>query len=267
MGSKIPVSSSCENIVRGQIKQCGNFGLWFNYFIELDDKNKPDKDTLAKQLPVAGINELLEGYHERSKHLLTVLDQQGYCCRTASVHTESRLAAGMGNPNPTENGMTFQYPLGFPIIPGSSQKGVTAIYAEMFEGKEQNDPDRMRIFGSSHENAGGLVQNTGKGSVLFFDAYPVPAYKKLLEFDIMNPHYEPYYSTGGENPPADYYSPVIIKFLTVPAGIPFCFQMASRSSEDLDTAWKWLREALTIIGIGGKTNVGYGRFRKEDFNG
>lgn len=263
MASRILVPCFSEKIVRTQIKSCENLGLWFNYFIGLDENHKPDKDTLTGQIPSADINDLLKGYHERREKLFNVLDQQGFCCRTASVHTESRLAAGMGNPNPTENGMTFQYPLGFPVIPGSSQKGIAAYYAEVFEGKKTEDPDRLRIFGSSRDDA-------GKGSLIFFDAYPDPypgpTNMNLLEFDIMNPHYEPYYSDKGAKPPADYYSPIPIRFLTVPAGIRFCFQMASRSSKDLDIAWKWLRDALSINGIGGKTNVGYGRFRKEDFD-
>ncbi len=259
MTSRILVPCSCQDIVRDQIKKCENLGLWFNYFIELDENFKPDKDSLTGQIPSADISDLLEGYHERRKKLLMVMDQHGFCCRTAFVHTETRIATGMGNPNPTENGLTFQYPLGFPVIPGSSQKGIAAYYAEMFEGKTGEDPDRFRIFGSNHDDK-------GRGSVIFFDAYPMRTQKKMLEFDIMNPHYEPYYSSEGVKPPADYYSPIPIKFLTVKADVRFCFQMASRSSEDLNIVWKWLRDALSNIGIGGKTNVGYGRFRKEDFD-
>ena len=96
------------------------------------------------------------------------------------------------------------------------------------------------------------------GSVIFFDAIPLEVPK--FQLDIMNPHYPNYYRTPEKNPPADWESPNPVFFLTV-TETPYRFAIASHSEQGnrlLDLAEKWLKGALTELGIGAKTNADYG---------
>ena len=127
----------------------------------------------------------------------------------------------------------------------------------------------------AREVAGRLVEIFGtievEGSAVFFDALPSPVrepmglekllpqlrgnLKDAMEFDIMNPHYGPYYQ--GRDSPGDWHSPVPVLFLTVRKGVPFVFAVGGDGS---DVAEKLLRLALKHHGVGAKTSLGYGRF-------
>ncbi len=116
-----------------------------------------------------------------------------------------------------------------------------------------------------------------EGLVIFFDAFPTyeclkeltKNNKPILELDIMNPHYQPYYSArenelkSVENAPGDWHDPNPIFFLTVPAGIEFQFALALRDGDKdlLKKAKNLLIEVLKNHGIGAKTSLGYGRFQ------
>src|SRR5690606_17233443 len=80
-----------------------------------------------------------------------------------------------------------------------------------------------------------------------------------LHVDIMNPHYEKYYSD--DSPPADYLDPVPVQFLTVTKGTTFVFRAIVRGNDDLkEPVINAFYKALTDQGFGAKTAVGYGRF-------
>jgi len=82
----------------------------------------------------------------------------------------------------------------------------------------------------------------------------------VFEFDIMNPHYGPYYQ--GNKSPAEWYEPKPITFLTVRENVPFVFAVGTSKvcEEGAEVAWALLRDALTRNGVGAKTALGYGRF-------
>lgn len=136
------------------------------------------------------------------------------------------------------------------------------------------------------------------GHIIFFDAIPSDRELPRLELDIMNPHYPKYYEqTGNSNPqtpPANWQSPVPVKFLTVASGVVFRFAVGWRSAPIdttpldslptevarkewswfkgaisptvesrnplLEQARNWLEGGLRDLGAGGKTNAGYGYF-------
>jgi len=113
--------------------------------------------------------------------------------------------------------------------------------------------DIVKIFGTQER----------EGSIIFFDAVPTPDQlknKPILELDIMNPHYQPYYQHG--EVPGDWHDPNPIFFLTVPVGIEFQFALALRDGKQdlLKKAKNLLIEALKNHGVGAKTSLGYGRF-------
>jgi len=97
-----------------------------------------------------------------------------------------------------------------------------------------------------------------KGKIIFFDSYPIDTIN--LKIDIMNPHYPEYYK--GIKHPADWQTPVPIKFLTV-ENTKFQFYLASGESNLLQEAEMYLKEAIKEYGVGAKTSLGYGIFREE----
>jgi CRISPR-associated protein Cmr6 len=98
------------------------------------------------------------------------------------------------------------------------------------------------------------------GKLIFLDAFPTTEPK--IGVDIMNTHYPDYYS--GDKPPTDTQNPIPIMFLTV-AKTNFQFIIGTKENSLLDykingrSIDEWLKEALSVHGIGAKTAVGYGR--------
>lgn len=188
----------------------------------------------------------------------------------------SPFVTGLGSGHPTEAGMILDRNTGLPYIPASSIKGVLRLaYAinlakggKVNEKGEIDDKELEEYFGTQDTNA--KVQK--RGSLIFMDAYPknVPN----LKVDIMNPHYSKYYS-GENKQPVETENPVPIKFLTVEKDCEFTFRvfyspLANEvlSEEKIKKVEIDIREmfktAFKTVGFGGKTSIGYGRFKISD---
>lgn len=238
--------------------------------------------------------------------------------------TKWRLAIGLGGSSVFETGMTLHHLYGFPYIPASSIKGILRswIITEYFQKDDNNKSNLINaefnaldnktfclIFGCSKDrqkvlfddNRMPLLNKKGKyktktepsalekdhiGNIVFFDAYPTSE-KINVEVDVMTPHYQPYYNDEDNiKPPADYYNPVPIHFLTVKdTSFQFLFgirkgitdkELNCLKKDDLKFCGKTgniikilselLKEALIFNGIGAKTAVGYGRMKQANEN-
>jgi CRISPR-associated protein Cmr6 len=210
------------------------------------------------------------------------------------LSTDYRLVVGLGNSSIYETSMTLHHVFGFPYIPATGVKGALRNFIinkyfpltpdERGSTKEENygsikEKNALkaewfcRMFGCE-PNSG---RKTAKGDALafisdlvFFDAYPTQAPKVTL--DVMTVHYPDYY---GEKklPPADWQSPNPITFLTV-VDTPFQFLIGYRNGAMpcnaptkevmslLEFATRLLNEMLQNQGLGAKTAVGYGYFKK-----
>ena len=180
---------------------------------------------------------------------------------TLELQTDWRFITGLGNSHPYETGFTWHRTLGVPYLTGSSIKGILRDWITNWTDQQENKAkeEANRLLGSDD------TDNPHVGSIIIFDALPTIPPK--LEVDILNPHYQQYY-TDPTNPPADYYNPVPIKFLTIAAGQSFLFTLAARTqttetTNDISQCAKYLCEALNTIGAGGKTAVGYGVFSES----
>ncbi len=176
-----------------------------------------------------------------------------------------RIAIGMGNESVYENGFTFHPTYGIPYLPGTSLKGMTRHWAAA-NGQGEDLNLMVQIFGNDNEEKKDFQQ----GRIIFFDAYPTQLRQDMLQPDIMNNHYPDYYE--GKKPPADWLSPRPIFFLTMKE-VVFQFLLgviprpAIKEGELdnqtlLNTAKRWLENALFESGVGAKTAVGYGRMRQ-----
>ncbi len=137
-----------------------------------------------------------------------------------------------------------------------------------------------------------LDKHTG-GMLCFYDAVPeVPESTEveesqenwLLQTDIVNCHYNEYYSSEGKIPPSDDQNPNPVTFLAVKPGTDFTFPFRlsewpiapGRDKEEeerlqvlqaftrqtiIAQVAAWLRKALGEFGLGAKTAAGYGYFK------
>lgn len=247
-----------------------NFHLKFNKAVYFAD-NKPciirkNKNNIEFQIQ-ANFNciaDLIRVLLERQSKVIEDLKIQS---KSFTFSPDWRLIVGLGNESVYETSMTLHHVYGIPYIPGQAIKGVVRnwMISELFENNEKkafDDEGFCRIFGSPSESKIGAQ----KGSVFFFDAFPISAPE--IELDIMNPHYSEYYS--GKKPPADYLDPKPIYFLTV-KDTDFRFIIGIKKTDTklitegkfgmespLCVVKEWLPKALTEHGIGAKTAVGYG---------
>lgn len=203
-----------------------------------------------------------------------------------TLKTDWRYVSGVGRNTPYEVGFRFDR-YGFAALPGSGLKGIARAFA-LYEiavalqlkegelkkfndgvlGESDNTKYGKEIEKRATDDAGRALCDcfrlvfgtTGQtGRAIFLDG--VPAGDPALELDIINPHYPQYYQ--GTQPPTNWQSPTPIFFLTVQAGVPFEFAVGWRGEPDADAqgqAVAWLKNGLTELGAGAKTNAGYGYF-------
>ncbi|MEZ8219596.1 RAMP superfamily protein [Candidatus Fervidibacteria bacterium JGI MDM2 SSWTFF-3-K9] len=238
--------------------RCDNIGLWLDRFLTVnpqnweltqDAKHRQHLMQLTRQ-PTwqSRVREQLNALQKRYEAMLKWYEQRGFAVKRIQAQPVWRFVVGLGAVHVLETGITLHRIFGLPIITGSALKGVARAYAQLVEGKPEDDPELIAIFGTTER----------AGSVVFLDAIPLEV--PNFQLDIMNPHYPNYYRTPEKNPPADWESPNPVFFLTV-TGTPYRFAIASRSEQGnhlLDLAERWLKGALTELGIGAKTSADYG---------
>ncbi len=166
-------------------------------------------------------------------------------------------------------GMHFDYTYGMPIVYGSSVKGVLKTYFKDFFLKHYPDRESdveslMKLIFEGKNPEYDEKKDTPKYISIyerdvFFDAVIVDSYKgHFLEDDFITPHPDPLKN------------PTPIKMLKIAPGckIEFRFKlndsMINKHNYDVDSKLKIFKDILTTVGIGAKTNVGYGQLKIEE---
>jgi CRISPR-associated protein Cmr6 len=263
MNYSIPVPKrSAEAYQKHKAQPRQNAGLIFDRFVP--DWNK--EPTLKKE----GLKAVSEAAQKADPLLLSAWNHRWEATVRAahaeplSLATDWRLIAGLGRKGSLEVGFTF-HRYGFPILPGSSVKGMARAYAALIEQRKESDTEVVCIFGRGETEEGKERDATRAGGAVFFDA--IPAKPPKLDLDVMNPHYPEYYSDATKRtPPSNWQSPRPVFFLTVAPTTEFRFAVGWRGPFDAeaqrlrDLAKKWLVEGLKNLGVGAKTSAGYGYF-------
>ena len=294
-----PYSNQLQTAIKSFNK--GNFSLWFNKLIPLNnetkckpcDKSGNDKEAVQYYESFYNglkhnitLKNLLDAKQRTQKEFCKFYKTEGYKIINYEAELKSPLITGIGQTHPNEVGMVFDHTMGIPYIPASSVKGIVRfahmmelIKSENLEQFLNEEKDGIiesmsetkipAIFGGDleTEKLGKSKVEKRSGKVIFLDAYPAKV--PDLHIDIMNPHYGDYYSDEkGEIPPADYLNPTPIKFLTVKPGTVFIFNaLIPKNSDFFESVKIAFRKALEDEGVGAKTAVGYGRFEiKKDQN-
>jgi len=255
----LPLPGEVQNIA-GNGNRCSNLGLWLDRFLLWQRDASGSRWELPKEVKERAqffriaqqrrqeIEGLLKALRERYDGLLAWYKRQGFTVCRFQAKPVWRFVVGLGAAHVLETGITLHRLFGLPLIPASGLKGAARAFALKMEGKREDDPDFIAVFGTTDR----------AGSVIFLDA--IPAHLPRFKLDIMNPHYPNYYRTQGEKPPADYESPTPVFFLTV-EGTPYHFALATRAEDAealLNKAEQWLKGALQELGIGAKTSADYG---------
>lgn len=225
----------------------------------------------------------LEKIQEKQRSYIDYLKEMSVMSFEIKAKSSSPFITGLGSGHPTETGMILDRNTGLPYIPASSIKGVLrlsqAINCADADGNvDENDKRIVQYFGTTSE-----AQEAKRGQIIILDAYPENIPK--LKLDIMNPHFSAYYAKkieerriNGEiqkivhDQPVETESPVPIKFLTVKEGTTFIFRCAfmpldnktlseAKRQEIQNDVIKMFKTAFETVGFGGKTSIGYGRFK------
>ena len=174
-------------------------------------------------------------------------------------------------------GVHFDWTYGMPVIYGSSVKGVLRSWfkefyegdrdsydyeIEIFEGKVRDNEAENQKYGHNWEEKVKVTKNRlySPKSIydrdIFFDAVITASDEKgrILCSDSITPH--------DDNPLKN---PTPITFMKIAPGckLEFRFKLAGDKDEQklkLDL----FKKILTTVGIGAKTNVGYGQLKKTD---
>ncbi|MBF0469411.1 MAG: type III-B CRISPR module RAMP protein Cmr6, partial [Desulfamplus sp.] len=238
-------------------------GNRINYEWSILENQKSHAVVLKNAQPI------LSKLHERQTLCLESYAELGSQALEISATSETPLLTGIGETSPTEVGMVFDRNMGIPYLPASSIKGaVRYAYCVNFANAPEN-VGKVKDGTVEEQDVTGLVELFGgtdandakRGGFAFMDAYSetVPD----LKVDIMNPHHGNYYQNKTTDGPVETELPVPIKFLVVEKGSIYKFRgfflndKASAYKKELIEAFK---TALTLLGLGAKTAVGYGRF-------
>lgn len=234
--------------------------------------NTPDKDT---QKEVLNRNRAIKEVELKEIPALPFLDKNEDCFSliiaypglvtgTGLVHDSKKLEGGYNL------GMHFDYTWGMPIVYGSSVKGVLRSYfKEFYNGNIDKDDlfedifnGRVRNKEKDKKNNKGELEKRGYDNKsiyqrdIFFDAVIIKDYKgHILEDDSITPH--------GDNPLKN---PIPITMLKIAPGCTLEFRFRLKDSHINGVTYgkeeklKLFKTILETVGVGAKTNVGYGQF-------
>lgn len=248
-----------------------HIGLWLDRYLDEQNEQQTESDEGkgAKADHIRGVQGMPvpAGYtaalKRRREDLARLVDDGSALVIEAKA--EGRIAIGLGEKGVLENGLRLEYTWGVPLLPGSALKGVCRRAAgTLIESKEWEETEVSR--GDSHKALFGFTNPDGKqaniGKVDFLDAWWVPDGKQStipVHLDTMTVHHQKYYQ--GQEPPTDTDDPIPVPFATVSGTflIALVLNRPTDPAEWLDAAAKLLQIGLTELGVGAKTNSGYGR--------
>jgi CRISPR-associated protein Cmr6 len=230
-----------------------NAGLALARYVPLEkDKDEKEKGKIRQQFfKTVAATTADASYKVAFQRWQETMKARKALCLTATLG--GPLTIGLGNESPYEVGLTLHRTYGMPLIPGSAIKGACFQAVTSTGQKEAALP----LFGTTDNG----------GYAVFHDAWYIPdsVHGKPLAVDTITVHHPTYYKTGGERFPTDFDDPTPIGFVSVKPGAQFLFAVEVAATDAERSGWvdfteAMLTYALTELGIGGKTNAGYGWF-------
>ncbi len=254
--------SRTAKLIEKTVLQSRHPGLQLDKFIGPCGNQEQQKAALTEVCKATGDNSLLQVLLRRRESVMMSLS-----ARVFRYVTTGSLTLHLARASVAENAGICLHPIyGFAYLPGSGLKGMARAFAERIWLPHQADKADKDVAKSKINEIFGALQ-TSKGAeasaglLVFHDAWPERW--PQLYVDIVNNHHKDYYA--GKGAPGDWEDPTPISFLAIGAGETFCFAISKRSAdvpdEWVDLGSMWLAGALTYLGVGAKTNAGYGYFQ------
>ncbi|MCL6527935.1 MAG: type III-B CRISPR module RAMP protein Cmr6 [Thermaceae bacterium] len=174
--------------------------------------------------------------------------------------TRTPLAIGLGNASPIENGLALHHTYGTPYLPGSALKGLLRRVAGRYGLTEQ---EIAVLLGEGPDPERKTQGNTAY--LVYWDGWLDPASSQPFQPDVITVHHPKYYGGKGKDGvwPTDFDDPNPVAFLSVKPGVKFCIPISCPAEGAEDWPYKaaeMLGWGLENLGLGGKTNAGYGYF-------
>lgn len=237
-----------------------NSSLNYDKLFPISKHSMTDTSQLSKLLQILmnrfsyydrdSVKSLLERRDRIAASFRKVLDRE--------LQTKKYLMVGSGCPSIFDNGFTLMRNYGVPYIPASAFKGAFSHYVAQELDKESPLKEHFRfLFGN------GEGDDNIKGALIFMDVIP-KTYS--LGIDIINNHFQPYYSDEkNEKAPNDYYDPVPVQYLVIDSGSVFRFSVLEREKMEDSLRKEVSKELISFLGdfgLGAKTSYGYGLFKE-----
>jgi CRISPR-associated protein Cmr6 len=224
-------------------------GLWLDKFYE---EGQAREGAVGRHIKELAGHPIPDRYREA-----LALRRQDFATRQdrvicAPARVQGRLVIGLGQKGPIEAGLHLEHTWGVPVLPGTALKGLASTTADRL----LEDPAWRRGQGS---HAALFGTNDDSGGVVFHDAWWDPEGEKALpiHLDVMTVHHQAYYG-GGAAAPSDMDSPNPVAF----ASVTGCYLVAVEGPRPFcDAAMAILQIGLMELGLGAKTNAGYGRLK------
>jgi len=172
--------------------------------------------------------------------------------------TRTPLAIGLGNSSPIENGLTIHHTYGVPYLPGSALKGLLQRVAERFG---LNEAEKAVLLGKGPDPKRKTQGNAAY--LVYWDGWLEPTSTQPFQLDVITVHHRDYYGKKGAVWPTDFDDPNPVAFLSVKPGVKFHIPISCPAQDAQDWPYKaaeLLAWGLENLGLGGKTNAGYGYF-------
>ncbi len=234
-------------------------GLLLNRDLSQHDDTHAGAKELYKKAQDTAVGEVYRKAVARWKSMVQSLPHT--CLFTATAATP--IAVGLGNESVLEVGLTIHHTYGVPIIPGSALKGLCRRGALRLEAEGRiTRQQKDTLFGFSAENG-----DASAGYITFWDALydPESVSGKPFHRDVITVHHPDYYSSQGRDAcPTDFDDPNPVPFLVVRPGARFLFALTAPDDSWAEFTQKLLQWCLREMGVGAKTNAGYGYFAVGD---
>lgn len=168
------------------------------------------------------------------------------------------MAVGLGTASALEIGLTVQHTYGMPVIPGSALKGMCRRTGIKLRDEGKLDTAQFQaIFGTTDEAS----------YFVFHDAWfdPSSASGKPFKRDVITVHHQDYYSSRGKSAwPTDFDDPTPVPFLVVKPRAKFFFAIDAPDAQWGELVRRMLTWSLENLGVGAKSNAGYGFFQRQN---
>jgi CRISPR type III-B/RAMP module RAMP protein Cmr6 len=205
--------------------------------------------------------------------LKSLCETEGISVVTVVATPMGAVVTGTGAGGIRNVGIELHGTYGWPVLPGSTLKGVAHSYAR----DEAETPEGTPVPGETVAGIFGAPPTDDTparaGAVAFLDALPGPDGITVAEH-VLTPHARGYRldvgdgeegDDSGPRPPAEYINPVPIPFLALTTGT-FHIHLIGPQPE-VGQAARLLADGLAEIGLGAKTTSGYGYFDAEIVDG